>query len=91
MLITYDNLIHLRADDTLKTSLLVAAAGRLLFTLSSSDFNVEYHDGKASVTLSRHISDEQARGLAHALLKRVEVHEAQQASFAMATQARSKV
>lgn len=43
-----------------------------MLTLSTSDFNVNYKDGKAEVSLARHMKPEQVKSLALALIDAAE-------------------
>ena len=79
MLITYDNLLRLPAEPLAgeHVELAACAYGKVMLTMSTSDFRVEHKDGKASVCLFRHLTNEQARELANVLLERVAFQEEQ--------------
>lgn len=48
--------------------LCVGQAGNFLLTLTTKDFDVVYKDGKAEVTLARHLTGEELKAFALALL-----------------------
>jgi hypothetical protein len=74
MLVVYDNLLRLAPEPMgEKTEFAACAAARIMLCLSTDDFRVEYKDGKASVHLTRHITNDEARALAAALTKRAQL------------------
>ncbi len=49
--------------------LCVGQAGNFLLTLTTKDFDIVYKDGKAEVTLGRHMSSEELKAFAMKLLE----------------------
>lgn len=54
-----------------------AHTSRLFITMRSSKFDVQYADGRAQVTLQRDFTSYEVRALAHALLERANLMDAQ--------------
>ena len=80
MLVVYDNLLRLPADPKSgeTTEFAACAHSKVLLTMSTDDFRVEYKDGKANVHLTRHLTHQQARDLANSILARVDQLELQE-------------
>lgn len=70
MLIAYDPVYESSKwnEPDSQPRLFVGRAGGYLLSLTTSDFDVRYKDGKAEVTLARHMTPEQARAFALTLL-----------------------
>ena len=80
MLIAYDTVYELKPEGRFgeKTRLAACNSGMqagICVTLETHDFQVTYEDGKARVYLSRHLTTEQARELANALLKAADTND----------------
>ena len=74
MLIAYDNLFQLDPEAPYgeKTRLMASNSGHskgILISLDTSEFRVDYKEGKAEIHLSRHMTTAEARRLAEALVK----------------------
>lgn len=86
MLIAYDNVFRLPPDKPNGTQASVDNHGaRFHVSLRSSDFRVEYDDGRASIQLYKDFTITQARELAAALLKRADEVEAQDTIYSVFT------
>jgi len=82
MHIVYDNVFC--AEKTAMSDpvdMLVSARGVFSISLSTSDFKIEYVDGKASVSLHKHITSDQARKLAEAIIKKADEQDAQKTAI----------
>ncbi len=80
MLIAYDTLMQLEPEKPYgeKCRLMACNSGMqrgILLSLDTSDFRIDYEDGKASVHLSRHLTTAQARELAAQLVRAADGNE----------------
>lgn len=75
MLITYEPIFRATDDGVQTTSLMVSKAGNILVSMSAFEFEVKHRAGSTHVDLFRHITVEQARKLADALMKAADENE----------------
>lgn len=74
MLIAYDTLFQALPDLGEQTVLRADSSygGQIMLSMFTSDFTVVYRPGTASVNLTRHITNDQARLLGQALIDRAD-------------------
>lgn len=85
MLIAHETLVHLPPELDQVPDLWVTASGQVTLVLNTSDFEVEYAGGKASIRLSRSLTHQQARDLASAILAHVELLEKREKDWKLST------
>lgn len=87
MLIAYENLYVLEPEQPYgeKTRLAACAAGRVMVTLDTRDFDIQHKDGIAEVHLARHMTHQQARDFANSILQAVDKLEEQEKQWQVIT------
>jgi|SRR5579863_2207051 len=92
MLIAYDNLFRLPPQEMgEKTELSAHSHSRIMVCMRTDDFRIDYEGGKASISLSRHLTNQEARDLANAMLKRVDELEQQDRDYELFSQSSQKI
>ena len=87
MVIAYDKVFELKPDEKVGEKVELAAHShmKVMVCMRATDFRIDYDDGKASISLARHLTHEEAKRLAHSILARVSELEEQEKQWHVVT------